>query len=130
MQLMPYTAKKYTNAARLPPEAAAENNLIKPYTNIALGAQVLADLTKHYGGFNPAIYAAYNAGESAVDGWLARRRHTDPLMWVELVPYSETKSYIKNVWRNYYVYSFLAQTQKPLADAGATKDLLLSETSW
>jgi soluble lytic murein transglycosylase-like protein len=72
-----------------------------------MGSRYLKRLSLEYKGFPPAVYGAYNAGEPAVDIWLKRRAHSDPLTFVELVPFGETKSYIRNVWRNVMVYSFL-----------------------
>ena len=75
--------------------------------NIALGSRYLKQLLLRYKGFKPAIYGAYNAGEYAVDSWLLRRKHDDVLSWIEMVPFDETKEYIKNVWRNEIIYEKL-----------------------
>jgi soluble lytic murein transglycosylase len=89
--------------------ASLEQDLKNPALNIKLGSHYLKVLSLNYKGFAPAIYAGYNAGEFAVDLWLKRRAHTDPLMFVELVPFGETKDYVKNVWRNIVVYRHLME---------------------
>jgi soluble lytic murein transglycosylase len=111
MQLMPRTAVSLVTS--LPegisviPEEVSER-LLEPEVNIAMGATYLKALELRYKGLSPAAYAAYNAGEFAVDGWLARRPGEDLLAWIELMPFGETRDYVKNVWRNALVYSYLS----------------------
>ena len=50
------------------------------------------------------LYAAYNAGERAVDKWVKNRKIIDKLSWIEAIPYGETRGYVKNVARNMAVY--------------------------
>ena len=57
------------------------------------------------------LYAAYNAGEGAVDKWLKRRDISDRLAWIEAIPYGETRGYVKNVARNMAIYSYLLAPQ-------------------
>ena len=52
--------------------------------------------------------SSMGAGEFAVESWMARRSSPDQLMFVEMIPYGETKGYIRNVWRNEAVYSYLS----------------------
>ncbi|MBM4251224.1 MAG: lytic transglycosylase domain-containing protein [Deltaproteobacteria bacterium] len=107
MQLIPSTAKKYAAEIGLTPNQGIEEQLLDPTINIRLGSHYLRLLTATYDGFPPAVYGSYNAGEFAMDAWLKRRHHPDPLMFVELVPFGETREYIKNVWRNAVVYDYL-----------------------
>jgi soluble lytic murein transglycosylase len=51
--------------------------------------------------------AAYNAGASAVARWLARPEAADPDQFVELIPYPETRSYVRSVLRNRELYGAL-----------------------
>ncbi|MEN9835670.1 MAG: hypothetical protein RL011_1863 [Pseudomonadota bacterium] len=106
MQLIPPTAKKYADEIGLPTENI-EEQLLDPTTNIRLGSHYLRLLSSTYEGFAPAVYGSYNAGEFAMDAWLKRRHNPDPLMFVELVPFGETREYIKSVWRNVVVYDHL-----------------------
>ena len=104
MQLIPPTARRFAGQLGLHTDPIDE--LLKdPATNIRIGAGYLKFLGSHFKSFPPAIYAGYNAGEYAVDLWLQRRAHSDPLAFIELIPFGETKDYVKGVWRNVIIYS-------------------------
>lgn len=107
MQLIPPTGEQYARQLGITDYSPIEEFLKRPEGNIRLGAHYLRFLNLHFKGFPPAIYGGYNAGEYAMETWLERRGHTDPLMFVELVPFGETKDYIRNVWRNLMIYRFI-----------------------
>ncbi|MBP6217904.1 MAG: lytic transglycosylase domain-containing protein [Oligoflexales bacterium] len=104
MQLIPPTAQTLAYELDIPTDHIRDQ-LTSPEFNISLGSLYLKKLHLHYQGFLPAMLAAYNAGELSVDFWLQRRPHPDPLVWVELIPYAETRLYVINSWRNMQVYS-------------------------
>jgi soluble lytic murein transglycosylase-like protein len=106
MQLILPTAEKFAEDAGFEKKGLLEQ-LFEPEVTISIGSYYLKSLQTHYKGYSPGVFGAYNAGEYAVDGWIARRRYADPLVWIEMVPYSETKDYIKNVWRNQQVYRYI-----------------------
>ena len=108
MQLIAPTARRFATELGMRTDPLDEL-LQEPATNIRLGAHYLKFLGAHFKGFPPAIYAGYNAGEYAVDLWLQRRGHSDPLAFIELIPFGETKDYVKGVWRNVLVYRELDQ---------------------
>jgi soluble lytic murein transglycosylase len=58
------------------------------------------------GGLLPKVIMAYNAGPAPLDRWNARGDDTnrDPLMYIESVPYWETRGYVTIVLRNYWMY--------------------------
>ena len=56
----------------------------------------LRQLTREFGDLRP-VSAAYNGGEEAVRRWLAARPRIDDL-WVELIPYRETREYVKQTY--------------------------------
>lgn len=112
MQLMRPTAKKYASLINIG-TSNIDDLLSEPKNNIKIGAKYLAELTNRYNDYIPAIFAGYNAGENAVDLWMKSRAHSDPLIFIELVPFGETKDYVKNVWRNKAVYSFLNRPKIP-----------------
>jgi soluble lytic murein transglycosylase-like protein len=117
MQLILPTAQRY--AAELginSPDLA--KRLYEPETNISLGAAYLRTLTRLYKGQEAAIFGAYNAGEYIMDTWIKRRAHPDPMTWIELVPFGETKGYIRSVWRNLVVYKHLGSAQPRFVRAG------------
>jgi soluble lytic murein transglycosylase-like protein len=78
--------------------------LLKPYANIQLGSRYLNNLHSRFAGRDYAVFAAYNAGAAAVEKWLTNRPTDDPYVWIESIPYGETRSYTRNVWRNKEVY--------------------------
>lgn len=98
LQLLPETAKKYAPASIPRPLRLEE-----PRTNAHAGACYLQTLLRRYDGNFVFAFAAYNAGESAVDEWVRRRYHTgDMPAFVEMVPFQETQDYVRKVLRNYY----------------------------
>ncbi len=107
MQLIAPTGERFARELGLAHPNGIEELLRNPEANIRMGSRYLRFLNLHFKGFPPAIYGGYNAGEYAMEGWLGRRGHSDPLMFVEMVPFGETKDYIRNVWRNLMIYRFL-----------------------
>ena len=82
--------------------------LLQPEANVEIGSRYVHMLTQRYPGPTKfPVYAAYNAGEYAVDRWMQKRQHQDPFVWVELIPFGETRKYVQNVWRNAMVYEHL-----------------------
>ncbi|HEY2321768.1 MAG TPA: transglycosylase SLT domain-containing protein [Thermoanaerobaculia bacterium] len=102
MQIMPAEAGAIaTKAGLLPP---SREQLFDPATNIQIGAaefaQKLASMQN-----NPVLaIAAYNAGEDAVGKWLAHTPIDDLDLFVEAIPYAETRLYVKTVTRNRFEY--------------------------
>jgi soluble lytic murein transglycosylase-like protein len=107
MQLIAPTAERFRGG--LEPQISISELLSIPGANITIGARYLKYLSTYYGGKLVPVIAAYNAGEYAVDTWLERRSQRDDLSFVELMPFGETKGYVRNVWRNSVVYSALQQ---------------------
>jgi hypothetical protein len=102
MQLLPSTAKKVL--ARFPEfQNGQKINLTDPTINALAGACYLADLLKRYNGNTAYAIAAYNAGEGAVDSWLAKRNKIqDVPFFMEFIPFAETQKYTQRVLRNYF----------------------------
>ena len=106
MQLLPATARRVAadNDILLADPAA---DLLIPSINIKLGALYLRQVIARYPDHLAAAIAAYNAGEEAADAWTQRRAHADPLLWVELIAFGTTRTYVKRVQRNLQVYRYL-----------------------
>ncbi len=81
-------------------------DLFDPSTNIDLGARYLTDLEKIFHGRISASIASYNAGPEAVAQWAPGEPVEDD-EWVESIPYSQTRSYVKRVLRSLYAYQVL-----------------------
>jgi tetratricopeptide (TPR) repeat protein len=109
MQLTPPTARRLLPMAGFtdPTLIQIPEALVRPDVNIRFGAAFASELFARFASNRGQIYAAYNAGSQAVDGWIARRLVDDPIMFVELIPYLETRDYVKAVWRNEMIYGFL-----------------------
>src|SRR3546814_20252355 len=76
--------------------------------NIAVGSHYLGMMMDRYGGTPILAIAAYNAGPGRVDRWLKEfgdpRSGTDPVDWIESIPFDETRSYVKRVMSSYITY--------------------------
>ncbi|MDB5687812.1 MAG: lytic transglycosylase, partial [Rhizorhabdus sp.] len=104
MQLMPGTAQM---VARHQGRVIDLSTLGQPATSMDLGQQYLRELAGNSGtaGLLPKVIAAYNAGPSSVANWNARGRNlADPLLFIESIPFTETRSYVAIVLRNYWMY--------------------------
>lgn len=77
-----------------------------PDLNLHLGAAHLAELLKRFGRVDAAL-AAYNAGPVPVRRWLEREGAADPDRFVELIPYFETRGYVRSLLRNRELYRAL-----------------------
>jgi len=102
MQIMPATARD--RAAELGVSAA---DVTRPEVNLAFGQQHLQLLRDSAGtqGLLPKVIAAYNAGLLPVTRWNTQIRDKgDPLLWIESVPYWETRGYVNIVLKNYWMY--------------------------
>jgi soluble lytic murein transglycosylase len=95
MQLMPATGKMVAREIRLPYAGLA--TLTDPDKNIRLGTTYLGQMAERYGGNRILATAAYNAGPHRVDRWLPRVGHVDPRIWIENIPFNETRGYVKRV---------------------------------
>ena len=105
MQLMQQTADLTAREHKLPPVTATA--LETPGRNIQLGVHHLADIIRDFGGNLSLTLAAYNAGKPAVQRWVQRYGFADEVEFVEDIPYTETRNYVKRVLGNYDRYRAL-----------------------
>jgi soluble lytic murein transglycosylase-like protein len=63
------------------------------------------------GGQLPRVIASYNAGPLPVGRWAALPGQGDPVLWIESIPYWETRYYVPAVLRNLWVYEGLANRE-------------------
>lgn len=104
MQLMPHTAREVCKDIG---EVHDEARLADPEFNIELGQSYLEELrdTSWTQGLLPKVVAAYNAGPGSVQKWNATLRDNgDPLLFIESIPFKETRHYVEVVLRNYWMY--------------------------
>jgi soluble lytic murein transglycosylase len=83
-------------ASRLAGRPLIESAVLDPDLNVRLAAMYLRQLAREFGDLRP-VAAAYNGGEEAVRRWIAARPRIDDL-WVELIPYWETRGYVKQTY--------------------------------
>lgn len=104
MQVRPGTAG---DIARARGEPFDRQQLTSPAANIEYGQTYIESLRDSgaTGGLLPKVIAAYNAGPVPVAEWNARRfDRGDPLLYIESLPYWETRGYVPIVLRNYWIY--------------------------
>ncbi|HET7711175.1 MAG TPA: lytic transglycosylase domain-containing protein, partial [Thermoanaerobaculia bacterium] len=116
MQLMPEEAPEIAQRAGL--GEVTRDSLFDARVNIALGAAEYAQKLESLRGNQTLAIAAYNAGEKAVGRWLARTPIDDLDVFIESIPYAETRLYVKTVTRNRFEYrriyeSSIAVPQRP-----------------
>ena len=104
MQVMPGTARLMANRYGTTVEPAQLDN---PSVNMEYGQRYLETLRDMgaTGGLLPKVMAAYNAGPGPVGRWSHEiRDNGDPLLFIESIPYYETRAYVTIVMRNYWMY--------------------------
>ncbi|MFN2168903.1 MAG: transglycosylase SLT domain-containing protein, partial [Anaerolineae bacterium] len=106
MQLIVPTARHYAQKAGLPWDPAS---LKQPSVNIALGCRVLADLRRQFRARPELAILGYNAGPGRPKRWVRERPEMDFDVWVELIPFEETRRYTKRVLASRATYAFLFQ---------------------
>ena len=104
MQIMPAAAIDHRGKLGITGNAS---DLARPEINLAFGQEHLQMLrdSQATGGLLPKIMAAYNAGLTPIGRWNSEiRDQGDPLLYMESIPYWETRGYVSIVMRNYWMY--------------------------
>lgn len=117
MQVRPGTAR---DLARWNGDASGPGDLKQPAINMDFGQRYLEYLSRDgsTGGQLPKVIAAYNAGPAPIARWQTEVRDGgDPLLYMESIPYWETRGYVGIVLRNYWMYE--AQQGKPSVSRAA-----------
>ncbi len=110
MQLMPATARE--TASKLGVPYRNEQQLFDPAMNIRLGSAYLKRLLDVYDGNRILAAAAYNAGPGRVKRWREQSTNKPMDVWVESIPYRETRNYVQNVLSFDLIYQH--KLQQPL----------------
>ncbi len=98
MQLMPETANEVNQSI------IDRSLLFDPKVNILLGSKYLSSLLKEWDENLLLAIASYNAGPANVKSWITEEIKSDPELWVERIPYPETRFYTKKVFGNFWAY--------------------------
>lgn len=115
MQLQIDTARRTARAFQQP--RPTEIMLSDPTVNVMLGAAHVKELLDRFDGQLPLALAAYNAGPNAAQRWLPSAP-MDPDIWIENIPYNETRAYVQRILWHRIVFAWLksaaAQDPRPL----------------
>lgn len=95
MQIMPKTAKYIGN--KIGVKTVSYNDLIKANNNIELGSAYLNYLSDKYNGHKVLATASYNAGPNRVDSWIPKNGTIPADQWIDSIPFTETRDYVKAV---------------------------------
>lgn len=102
MQIMPATGRGVASAMGL--SGFRVSDLNDENVNIALGTHYLNHLMGRFDNRLHVALAGYNAGPGNVERWLRESVDTDPELWVEKIPFRETRNYVKKVLGSYWTY--------------------------
>jgi soluble lytic murein transglycosylase len=106
MQLMPSTARITAKKQNIPYRL---NRLNEPGYNILLGSAYLKQMYNKYDQNRILASAAYNAGPGRVNQWLRDRNNMPADIWIENIPFKETRKYVKNILMYNVVYGLRTQ---------------------
>lgn len=109
MQLMPATARDVAADLGISGLHTTDRLTADPDHNARLGAAYLSQMAGRFDGNVSMIAAAYNAGPSRPDRWMAtygdpRKGQIDIVDWVEMVPFRETQNYVMRVTESLPIY--------------------------
>ena len=117
LQLLPETARLTARAWKQPRPSLQD--LFDPKVNVKLGAGQLRLLVDRFGGQIPVALAGYNAGPNAAARWLP----DEPIesdIWVENIPYNETRTYVQRVLWHSVVFAWLRTGEAQRTDRWLT----------
>jgi soluble lytic murein transglycosylase len=106
MQLMPKTAKALEPIKNI-------NDVYQPELNVHLGTKLLGQLKREFSDNLVLASAAYNAGGFRVRQWLKQIPDLPSDQWIELIPYKETRDYVKAVMEYMLVFERLSPNTQP-----------------
>ena len=112
MQIRPFVARPIAKKQGIPYKNAYD--LYKPETNILIGTAFLKKLFRQYDSRFVLTVAVYNAGRTAVIRWLKQIPLTEPLSFIEEIPYQETRTYVRLLIRNFIFYKLLLNPKKEI----------------
>lgn len=110
MQVLPTTAKYVAK------KDISRRQLFNPKTNINYGTKYLHYLMNKADGNTVVATAAYNAGIHRVKKWLPKNEGLAADIWIETIPYKETRDYVKAVMAYKQIYTYLLGGKENLFD--------------
>jgi soluble lytic murein transglycosylase len=113
MQVLPTTGRGLARTGG-PEGFSPDDHLYVPEINIHLGMAFFQDMRRRFGPDLPIILSSYNAGPSRAQRWRQYPEARDMALFVERIPFTETRGYVKNVLANRAIYAWLyGQTHTP-----------------
>ncbi len=112
MQIRPFVAKQVAKKHGISYKNMYD--LYNPGKNILLGSAFLKKLLGKYDYQFVLTMAVYNAGRTAVLNWLKKTPLTDPLFFIEEIPYEETRTYVRLLIRNFIFYKLLTSSDRTI----------------
>ncbi|MFT4585191.1 MAG: soluble lytic murein transglycosylase [Gammaproteobacteria bacterium] len=102
MQLMPATGRE--TARRIGASLGSASELLNPQKNITVGSAYLQQMLKQFNGSFILAASAYNAGPHRVETWLPKSGCTPADIWIDSIPFTETRRYVRRAVFNATVY--------------------------
>ena len=118
LQIMPYTGQEIADGLGV--KGFTAERLYDPEINIGFSAWYVRKLLSRYGGNEALAIGSYNAGPDAMDRWLDARGDLALDEFVEEIPYTETRRYVKRVLMSYGIYEALYAGRAPRIRAART----------
>jgi soluble lytic murein transglycosylase len=110
MQMLPSTASSISRRWHI--ASPGRDALLDPSVAVPLGAAHLRELLDHYGEQLALTLAAYNAGSAAVAHWLPAQT-TECDVWIENIPYNETRGYVQHILEHIVAYAAMRGAEPP-----------------
>lgn len=126
LQMLPETARRTASKWKKP--RPSPDDLFNPVINVPLGAANLRGLVDRFGGQTIVALAGYNAGPNAAARWMPSES-IEPDVWVENIPYNETRNYVQRIlWHN-VVFSWLKTGEPQKVDGWLARIAPLSDSA-
>ena len=133
MQVTPATAKQLARRHSL--DYSGRQQLLLAEDNVRFGTLYLSELMERFAGNAVLASGAYNAGPRVVDRWLKDGYTGDPVIWIDTLPYFETRDYIPRVmafsalydWRLQRPVIRLSSRMPPIGSGGAQQEVRTAE---
>lgn len=117
MQIMPKTAMHVARKAGIAYRSPKDLNI--PAKNIHIGAAYLKQLSRAYNNNFILMAAAYNAGPQQVNNWYRNNPHNEMDIWIETIPWLETRNYTQSIIAFYAIYQYRLYHKHTLAEFGS-----------
>ncbi len=115
MQVLPSTGRLVAKDLGMP--LAVDVKLYDPKTNIALGSHYLSQMLARFNGNLAMAAAAYNAGPGNVERWRPQGGCQNAELWIETIPYTETRRYVRNTLFYTALYEWrMGKRVKPITE--------------